>query len=278
MWASTGPHNGREGLRRRCARRRRNARLWKALAESADAYAHHQAPPTANDEDDELARFKGLGRRVRGRAAAPRGTGGAPPCAARRRRHSTTRPTCLGRAGPRGPRGPAPIMDTRTSTTFGKGPRGVARGREIDARRRRGLAAARSGRAARLAAAAPPAAPPAPPGRPRPASAGARRRACRRASPASAAPSSARPVAAFLDGAGMGYRPLPRRDPDPGGLPPADGTLTTSASAARRRRAPPAHGRALRRERARAALVGSRTLPTSDGTDHPRSLAIWRFT
>ena len=33
-----------------------DAALERALAESADAYAHHQAPPTANDEDDELQR------------------------------------------------------------------------------------------------------------------------------------------------------------------------------------------------------------------------------
>ena len=33
-----------------------DAALERALAESADAYAHHQAPPTANDEDEEVQR------------------------------------------------------------------------------------------------------------------------------------------------------------------------------------------------------------------------------
>ena len=69
-----------------------DAALERALAESADAYAHHQAPPTANDEDDELQRalkasadeFADEQRRrlPRGSAAVQLGAG---------RRRSTTR-------------------------------------------------------------------------------------------------------------------------------------------------------------------------------------------
>ena len=236
-----------------------DAALERALAESADAYAHHQAPPTANDEDDELQRalkasadeFADEQQRRRG------GTRRAPPPrrSTRRRRHSTTRPTCLlaSRAGPsRTSRARPIIMDTRTSTTIWQGP---SRRRARPRRSTRGAAATsrppRSGsarRASRRAAAAPPAmAPPglppgfgggtAPPGLP-PGLAGF-----------PAAPKLPRdPLAAFLDGAGMGrylglfrdeeirtledFRLLTAQDLHDIGLPPHDAAVLHQRTAA----------------------------------------------
>ena len=290
----TGPHNGSEGLRAslRAPPPQFDAALERALAESADAYAHHQAPPTANDEDDELQRA--LKASADGRAAPPSRTssGAARPrrrrrrrstpgpqypalVPARRRRRSTTRPTCLlaSRAGPsRTSRARPIIMDTRTSTTIWQGP---SRRRARPRRSTRGAAATsrppRVARGARLAAAPPPAAPPAPAGP-------AARVRCEPAPPGlppglagfPVAPKLPRdPLAAFLDGAGMGrylglfrdeeirtledFRLLTARDLHDIGLPPHDAAVLHQRTAAR-----------CPRTGSSALLVGSRTLPTSD--------------
>ena len=232
-----------------------DAALERALAESADAYAHHQAPPTANDEDDELQRalkasadeFADEQRRRAAQAAAAAGS-------ARRQRHSTTRPTCL-RAEPRRPSRP---VDTPHHNGYAHVDDDLARAlaasreaEEIDARRRRDLAAAEERlRAARLAAAPPPAAPPAPPGLPPGFGVGP-------APPGlppglagfPAAPKLPRdPLAAFLDGAGMGrylglfrdeeirtledFRLLTAQDLHDIGLPPHDAAVLHQRTAA----------------------------------------------
>ena len=234
-----------------------DAALERALAESADAYAHHQAPPTANVEDDELQRalkasadeFADEQRRRAAQAAPPP----TPQYAAPAPQYDPPYvppdpPRRFDVANPPHANGYAHVDDDLA--------RALAASREaeeIDARRRRDLAAAEERlRAARLAAAppamtppamAPPGLPPgfgvstAPPGLP-PGLAGF-----------PAAPKLPRdPLAAFLDGAGMGrylglfrdeeirtledFRLLTAQDLHDIGLPPHDAAVLHQRTAA----------------------------------------------
>ena len=216
MWASTGPHNGRGLSVAAGASTTSSTRRWKRpLAESADAYAHHQAPQTINDADDELQRA--LKASADGFADEQRHWKCPRAAAARRRpqrrstmrsqRRSTTRPTCLlpSRAGP-----------SRTSRAL------TNDAAHVDDDLARALAASRAAEDGRRApprprgrrGAAPRGAPrgAAPPAMPAPPGPAARVR--RSAAPPGlppglagfpAAPKLPRdPLAAFLDGAGMG--------------------------------------------------------------------------
>ena len=257
-----------------------DAALERALAESADAYAHHQAPPTANDEDDELQRalkasadeFADEQRRRAAQAApAPAPQYNAPPAPQYNAQPTPQydppyvpptepRRSLADLAGPPHNNGYAHVDDDLA--------RALAASREaeeIDARRRRDLAAAEERlRAARLAAAPPPAAPPAPPGLPPGFGGGPPPGPPPGLAGFPAAPKLPRGPARGVPRRGRHGplpRPLPRRgDPDPGGLPPADGPGPPRhrPPAARRRRAPPAHGGALPRERALAAFSWAR--------------------
>jgi len=189
-----------------------DAALVRALAESADAYAHRRPPPTANAADDELQRalqasadeFADEQRRnayaapVSPYAPAPAPYAPAPYSAPtpqydppyvppEHQRHS------LADLASRPQNGFAPSVEDDLAMALAASREAEAQ----DARRRRDLAAAEERlRAARLAAAPPPGPPPGmggPPGLP-PGLAGF-----------PAAPTLSRdPLAAFLDGAGMG--------------------------------------------------------------------------